>query len=97
MDGSLVAQLARVTQRYFDDRLCLSSLLEPEFVKILGRDPKYRYARTSRPRPHEFDGSDAKAVFRRLRRSKPVSPGLIQRAADALWKGAYEKGLGDAE
>jgi hypothetical protein len=88
--SGLMVELERACQMYWDGA-CLRHVMTWGY-EHWPIDRALRYASTSRPAPHEFDGSDAKAVFRRLRHGRPVSHRLIQRAADALWKEAYQFG-----
>jgi hypothetical protein len=95
-DDSIV-RLLEQARRYYDDRI-LATVLGPSlWHSFMQKDRKFRYAYISRPEPHEFDGQDAKAVFRRMRRGKFVSPGLVQRAAGAMWRGGYDAGVADAD
>jgi len=76
--GPVTAYMEKMTQDAF--RRLQEHIEEPMFDMILRRR---RYMETSKPVPHEFGRADAKAVFRRWRRGKPVSRCLMMKAIGA--------------
>lgn len=81
--SEVVARLDRLQERMLSDTIV--NLLSANF----DLERRMRYAVTSKPRPHEFDWRDAKAVFRRWRRGKPVSKRLMMKAIEEYGQGRY--------
>ena len=85
-DGPIIRLLEKKMEQYRKE--AWERLLEPSF--FLGKLKKRRYMERSKPCPHEFGEADGRAVMRRLRHGKPVSPALITRAVKAITDAATD-------
>ena len=85
-DSPIIRLLEKKMEQYRKE--AWEDLLKPSF--FLGKLQKKRYMERSKPRPHEFGEADGRAIMRRLRHGKPVSPALITRAVEAITDAATD-------